>query len=418
MHVPLDRLYNHLDSLCNRDMIIYRFYPHGSKNPENLLPIKKYAWLQSVTKPVIICHDQEPLCFERFVDLKDFLTNKKFSPAYIECASGLNLRGAATAPQNGYDLSVLVHSEKNSAEVALYENNGYISAYWWSHAAIAYDWFRYAAIDSDLLADPDHYTSDFLVYNRDWSDAREYRITLAAMLKEKNLLPQCKTKFSFYCHGRHYSQHQWSNPLLKVSCNDMEMFFQQNDTLASASADYDQNDYSTCAIEVVLETVFDDQRHHLTEKTLRAIACGKPFILAATPGSLNHLKDHGFETFDPWINEQYDTVQCPRQRLEMITQEMQRIAALPMSQKKLIWHECNVIANKNKKLFFSDSWQNNIWQELQDNVASAVIKLKQGSRGHIWNTMQRLAVLYQQSAGTKRARGQADIDTFELWLKN
>jgi hypothetical protein len=48
----------------------------------------------------------------------------------------------------------------------------------------------------------------------------------------------------------------------------------------------------------VAETVFDT-RIHLTEKTLRPIACGHPFILAAGPGSLKYLQTYGFRTFSP-----------------------------------------------------------------------------------------------------------------------
>jgi hypothetical protein len=47
----------------------------------------------------------------------------------------------------------------------------------------------------------------------------------------------------------------------------------------------------------------------LTEKALRPIACGQPFILAATPGSLQYLRSYGFKTFSGYIDETYDTIQ-------------------------------------------------------------------------------------------------------------
>lgn len=34
MSVPLDRLYNYVDGLCNHDILIYRFFRHGSKKLE------------------------------------------------------------------------------------------------------------------------------------------------------------------------------------------------------------------------------------------------------------------------------------------------------------------------------------------------------------------------------------------------
>jgi hypothetical protein len=68
----------------------------------------------------------------------------------------------------------------------------------------------------------------------------------------------------------------------------------------------------------VLETLFDDHRWHLTEKSLRPIACGKPFVLMATPGSLQYLRQYGFKTFDGLIDETYDSIQNPKQRLQAV----------------------------------------------------------------------------------------------------
>jgi hypothetical protein len=44
----------------------------------------------------------------------------------------------------------------------------------------------------------------------------------------------------------------------------------------------------------------------VTEKVFKSIAAGHPFILAGNAGSLKHLKELGFSTFAPFINEDYD----------------------------------------------------------------------------------------------------------------
>ena len=69
MSVPLDRLYNHLDGLCNHDILIYRFYPHGSKKLTDLIPlsdVKDRDWIHQIKNPGAICHDQEPLFFDQY----------------------------------------------------------------------------------------------------------------------------------------------------------------------------------------------------------------------------------------------------------------------------------------------------------------------------------------------------------------
>ena len=64
----------------------------------------------------------------------------------------------------------------------------------------------------------------------------------------------------------------------------LENYYHPTGASSLASADFDIEDYNNTDIEVVLETLFDDTRWHLTEKALRPIACGQPFMFAATQG--------------------------------------------------------------------------------------------------------------------------------------
>ena len=122
----------------------------------------------------------------------------------------------------------------------------------------------------------------------------------------------------------------------------------------------------------MLETLFDDQRLHLTEKSLRPIACGQPFILAGTHGSLEYLRSYGFKTFDGLIDETYDTVEDPVQRLEEIVREMQRIAKLDTQKKQSLYHKLKEIANYNKNHFFSDAFTTQVITEYKTNLQQAL----------------------------------------------
>jgi hypothetical protein len=101
--------------------------------------------------------------------------------------------------------------------------------------------------------------------------------------------------------------------------------FLDNKFSSAASADYDPNDFINSEISVILETVFDDRRIHLTEKTLKPIACGHPFILAAGPGALEYIRSYGFKTFAPYIDESYDQETDSLKRLEKIEQSNFRL---------------------------------------------------------------------------------------------
>jgi hypothetical protein len=80
MSIPLDRLYHYIESVAckvrNGNTIIYRFYPHGSKKIENLMPLQTYPVKSYVLDPEIYCNDQEPLNFEMYQnEIQDLFNN-------------------------------------------------------------------------------------------------------------------------------------------------------------------------------------------------------------------------------------------------------------------------------------------------------------------------------------------------------
>ena len=50
------------------NITIYRFFPHGSKNIDDLTLIKDYSPFESFTNIEMFCHDQEPLNFDLYKD--------------------------------------------------------------------------------------------------------------------------------------------------------------------------------------------------------------------------------------------------------------------------------------------------------------------------------------------------------------
>jgi hypothetical protein len=393
MSVPLDRLYNFLHDISDRALLIYRWTPHGSKKLEDLKELTYTPYPNSlyISNPAMICHDQEPLFYELYPEShirawvverdridSEIAGKNEHDQLQIDFLSTLHLRGLIYYMiQIVYDKILILHSEKRSTQLQTYEANDYVGVYYWSHAVIAADWFRYASVDPRLIVNFDRVQNDFLIYNRAWIGLREYRLTFMHELIQQQLQSRCLTSFAEWDNGHHYLDHQFSNPVLSVDLQDLARNFPVNTHDSNASADYNNKDYSCTAIEVVLETLFDDTRLHLTEKTLRPIACGRPFILMATHGSLQYLKDYGFRTFDGLIDETYDTIQDPRARLQAVINEMSRIAALDWLDKLNLWSRLYEIANYNQRLFFSDTWQQSIHQEFLSNLSQAIDVLGQ-----------------------------------------
>ena len=347
------------------------------------------TWYQRVTTPVIIFNDQEPLGFDRYPKsefsnqpLPQGLTLDQQAEMRSALFDRLNIRFVLGDHfLNGYDKYLLAHSEKNSPELAKYETAGFAGVYWWCHAVIAYDWFRYAETDPTLAVDFSKITKDFLVYNRAWSGTREYRLKFAELVVDNDLVGNCNIKFAPTDSGVHYKDHVYTNPAFEIAVGYLEEAMELNTASADASADYVSEDYVGAGIEVVLETLFDDQRHHITEKTLRAIACGRPFMLASTPGSLQYLRDYGFQTFDGLIDESYDTITDPVARLQAIVAEMTRISALDPEAKTALWTALYAIAEQNKQLFFSTEFTDSVVQEFKTNFDAGVAQVLASKTG-------------------------------------
>ena len=286
MTIPLDNLYHYIDGLFPEPVCLYLFYPHGSRNILDLRGLKTFNKLNFdldvILLPQVICIDQEPLNYDLYENFssdeiafyQNFLTNTNIDE---------NLRFAI--PFNIHDNPILLHSEKNSESLIKYKKDGYIDIHYWCHALIARDWYRFAKHDRRLIEKTTP-RKDFLIYCREWSGSREYRIKFQEMLYNADLTKNSITGIkkvndsieNFIFKNKNFIPHS------------TDFFYQLTDNLANstASADYCPDDFLDTRLSVVLETVFDGPTIHLTEKILRPIACGHPFILASGPKLLVH----------------------------------------------------------------------------------------------------------------------------------
>jgi hypothetical protein len=416
MSIPLDNLYNWVDGLLPEPACVYVFHPHGSKNISNLSWLKDYNLREKWQMPAVIMHDQEPLDWnlyndseqwqqfwstldpqprwkEKFESVADFEkeigTNDSdwvvFSPKFFDLrfkyCSKFNLRSEIFR-KNAliYDKTILIHSEKNSQDLLKYESNEFICVHYWAHAVIARDWFRFAEHDSRFTVHHEP-KNMFLIYCRDWSHRREYRLKFLELLIENNLDHVSQTSVMHTnTDNVHFADYEFANPKFKL--NDPQLLGQipNNNFSSTASADYSYKDFVSTQISVVLETVFDDSRIHLTEKILKPIACGHPFILAAGPGALQYLRSYGFQTFSPWIDESYDHESDSLTRMEKIIKSMKQIQNLQGQDRKEFFQKIQSIAQFNKKHFFSADFSCQIENELRDNLKSAMQQVTK-SRG-------------------------------------
>ena len=87
-----------------------------------------------------------------------------------------------------------------------------------------------------------------------------------------------------------------------------------------------------------------------TEKTWRVILCKRPFIAATTPYFLKGLKQLGFKTFSPYIDESYDTIENNSERLKTLLAESKRLINLPEDEYNAVVEGCKDICEYNYQL--------------------------------------------------------------------
>lgn len=327
--------------------------------------------------PHALCHDQECLDGTEFA-LTSHKWGDKGKKWYPAARPYPWFKMKTDLPYQLYNHVILVHSERNSEMIARAEQSGYIPVHWLCHAMVSLDWYRYAKHDPMLKVVCDHKPNIFLIYNRAWTGSREYRLKFAEMLVDARLLDSSVTSLAFVDQNVHYSDHPVTNQIWQTN-TEFEKFFRPNTSPSSASADYTHTDYSSAAIEVVLETWFDSEKNHLTEKTFRPLAVGQPFMLVSTAHSLAYLRSYGFETFAPWINETYDTITDPWVRMQAIILEMKRLQKLNRDDFHSVIKNCNRIAQRNKARFFSPEFEQQVIDELREGMISAIAQCRAGA---------------------------------------
>ncbi len=182
MSIPTNNLYNFVAQALENKYLVKHFYPWGHKNFSNIINNIEDVSPDLLYKdvPVLLCHDQEPLDFDLYNDANLVKQLDTFYPvlrniiqAHLDKGyTNLNLRWVQPDQENW----ILLHSEINSPEVKKYNDSGLFKcAYWWAHAPIAIDWYRFARYDTRLTRNSQDIVANFLVYARATTGKRKYR---------------------------------------------------------------------------------------------------------------------------------------------------------------------------------------------------------------------------------------------------
>jgi hypothetical protein len=107
--------------------------------------------------------------------------------------------------------------------------------------------------------------------------------------------------------------------------------------------------YNQGYVNLIIESDIDYQDNFfLTEKTIKSLITGQPFIVLSTPHFLQNLKLLGFKTYSSIWNEDYDNILTYQERIVKIQELVNDLVNINWSSKKL---ELMQIQQHNQQVF-------------------------------------------------------------------
>lgn len=90
-------------------------------------------------------------------------------------------------------------------------------------------------------------------------------------------------------------------------------------------------------ISVISEASFGEEQCFISEKTFKPIMAYHPFIVFGNKNSMLRLRELGYKTFHPYIDESYDELET-WERLDAIIKAIEKVKQIPVDE-KLKWFE-------------------------------------------------------------------------------
>jgi hypothetical protein len=118
-------------------------------------------------------------------------------------------------------------------------------------------------------------------------------------------------------------------------------------------------------LNIVTETLYDNDSLFISEKTYKPIYLCQPFIVFGNPFTLNKLHELGYKTFSNWWDESYDTETDFKKRFNKIVKIMETISELNLDELKELKNEMQDVIVHNYLNFFKNNEIEDLFKLLQ-----------------------------------------------------
>ena len=149
--------------------------------------------------------------------------------------------------------------------------------------------------------------------------------------------------------------------------------------------------YYSSLIDVVTETAIDSTFR--TEKSVWPIVYMKPFMIVGARFINHDLKKYGFKLYDELIDYRFDTIQSPRERIQAVADELQRLQSLDLDlneQYKLLQPKLEHNLKVYLELCYNDTYMPPIIKQLAEEpelIAQQLVKRPYiDPEGGTWHT--------------------------------
>jgi hypothetical protein len=213
---------------------------------------------------------------------------------------------------------------------------------------------------NDIEFKPEKY---FLCYNR---RPHIHRIILASLLEKNNLIDKGLMSFpdESFVEGfpdKYEMLYKLDNIISNVEdIEDVLKYYKKFKKRLPLLVDtetldenlwfrFDVTSYKKTFFSVVVETLYNGDSIFIDEKVWKVIDAMHPFVFVGNHHGLKKLKELGYRTFHPYINEEYDNTKDPIQRMKAIVKEIKRLTDLSFDDWYRLMEDLNPILKWNRK---------------------------------------------------------------------
>jgi hypothetical protein len=340
--------------------------PPGHTGPEHLFNLGRDDVIET---DYVFFHDQEPVDIDLYSKLFNKVVEKGTGGLGWRMSNNIWEQSCSLIRQPGH----VVVSERGEQVDLLCQQYNWKSHYYFYHGWACLDWFR--GYDRTFLIPRAEFrqpTHTFMSPNRIVAGKRDHRVLFLYNVF-KNGLEHNHISAPRVCQYEGVDISSIAQKYTNVY-QDIATTLDQAD-LPRLFAGEESQQMTSCwlgnwveaqdsLVYVPTETVYFGRRAHLTEKTFKAIALEMPFVLVAPAGSLEYLREYGFQTFADIFDESYDTETDDILRVEKVVKLLKDLDDLSVQERQQIHRACLPRVQHNYTHFYRGGFANVLWAEL------------------------------------------------------